>query len=258
MGSTVPASRVNEYLVKKLYQDLAVESVVATQVIIREDSVVGSDDGTTIMIAPADINVDITVSGKNGLDTGSPADGWYELYMIYNPSTEEVAGLLVAFGLAPIMPSGFTKKRFISTVRRSSGNFLQYQQDGDRVHFEFSQGLFATTSSSGNYFGAAVSSAVPWPRSKEGFMHGYARANSDGGNDTLICFIRGNHHGTPVSSLGSHIAFLIDNVPANALDDRPFGQFNMPVDVGMVSCGLNPFSVTHFISLACAGYVLLL
>ena len=113
MGSTVPASRVNEYLVKGLYQDLAVECLVTTQVIIRQDSVVGSDDGSAIMVAPADINVDITVSGKNGLDTGSPADGWYELYMIKNPSTEEVAGLLgePAWCRGPVRPGRGTEQQ---------------------------------------------------------------------------------------------------------------------------------------------------
>jgi hypothetical protein len=52
------------------------------------------DDGTEIQ-SWVNIAVDITASGANGLDTGTEgASRAYELYAIYNPSTQTKAGLL--------------------------------------------------------------------------------------------------------------------------------------------------------------------
>jgi len=131
----IPADHINSWLTKTLIHNLHIECSAASQVVIKAGSSVGADDGSVVMEAGADITVDITNSGANGLDTGSEAaNTWYYIYMIWNPSTETVAGLLSASSTAPTLPSGYTKKRLVGAVRNdSSSNFLQFFQRGKEV-----------------------------------------------------------------------------------------------------------------------------
>lgn len=110
-------------------ENLSVVGRSSYYVLLNEDSSVVSDDGTRVMIVPSDIQVDITVSGKNGLDTGSETpDAWYYVWMIMDIDTEEVAGLLSLSSTSPVMPAGFTKKRLVSAVRNQGGDFRTYTQ----------------------------------------------------------------------------------------------------------------------------------
>lgn len=76
--------------------------------------------------------VDITASGANGLDTGSEAsDTWYYIFVIRNPVTDVVAGLISASATSPTLPSGYTQFRRIGVVYNDSGsNFLEFIQRG--------------------------------------------------------------------------------------------------------------------------------
>lgn len=92
------------------------------------------DDGNThFMNLESQQDVNITASGANGLDTGSESSNtWYYLWLIYNLTSDTVAGLLSLSASSPTMPSGYTKKRLIGSVRNSassafvnfSGNWL--------------------------------------------------------------------------------------------------------------------------------------
>lgn len=54
----------------------------------------------------------------NGLDTGAlAANTWYYLHVIYNPTTNTVAGLLSLSATAPTLPSGYTYSALAATVR---------------------------------------------------------------------------------------------------------------------------------------------
>lgn len=136
--------QVNEALVRRIIENLVIECSSATQVVIKQDSMVGADDGTRVLTAASDLTLDITTSGKNGLDTGAEAsDTWYYIYLILNPTTEEVAGLLSASATSPTLPSGFTKKRLVGAVRNDgSGDFRQFEQVGEKVHLSDDTRLF--------------------------------------------------------------------------------------------------------------------
>jgi hypothetical protein len=123
-------------LVSKFMEDLRLEHDNDFQMRVYEGSMVGSDDGTHLLVVPSDIIIDITVSGKNGLDTGSEAPNtWYYVWLILNESDGEVAGLFSVSNTSPTMPSGFTKKRLIGANRNnSSSNFFGHQQYNRRVY----------------------------------------------------------------------------------------------------------------------------
>ena len=136
MSRGLRAFQIDEYLTKKIIQDLVIECASSTQAVIKDGSIAGADDGSVIMEAASDITVDITSSGVNGLDTGSEAaDTWYYIFMIYNPSSGLVRGLLSASATSPTMPSGYTKKRLVGAVRNDgSSNFRQFLQTGAVVN----------------------------------------------------------------------------------------------------------------------------
>lgn len=74
--------------------------------------------------------VDLSTSGTNGLDTGSEAaDTWYFAWIIKNPTTKSVDGLISLSATAPTMPSGYTLKRRVGSFRNNASSdillFLQ-------------------------------------------------------------------------------------------------------------------------------------
>lgn len=67
---------------------------------------------TSVLSVATDTNISILTTGVNGLDTGAVAtDSVYYLWIIRNPTTEQVGGLLSLSATAPTMPSGFTQKQ---------------------------------------------------------------------------------------------------------------------------------------------------
>jgi hypothetical protein len=91
-----------------------------------------SDDDSTNIDVDSLLNVDITASGANGLDTGSQANStWYSIWVIYNPTTDTVAGLFSTSTTSPTLPAGYTKKRRVGWVRNYSlGNFIPFSCTG--------------------------------------------------------------------------------------------------------------------------------
>ncbi len=74
-------------------------------------------------------NVSLSLStafaGVNGLDTGSiAASTWYAVYVIYNPLTNRVAGLLSINYTSPTLPDGYTMYRRWGWVLTNSNNYL--------------------------------------------------------------------------------------------------------------------------------------
>ena len=55
--------------------------------------------------------IDCTTNGANGLDAGGLANStWYSIWVIYNPATATIAGLMSTSASSPTMPSGYTAK----------------------------------------------------------------------------------------------------------------------------------------------------
>lgn len=84
------------------------------------------------------LSVSGAANGANGLDTGSLAvSTWYYLWVIWNGTT--TAGLLSLSSTAPTMPSGYTHKSRVGSIRTdASGNKypLGFTQIGRRTRWK--------------------------------------------------------------------------------------------------------------------------
>lgn len=74
-------------------------------------------------------------SNQGGLDTGTKAiNTWYHVWLIKRTDTGVVDVLFSTSGTTPTMPSGYTKKHRLLSVRTDgSGNILPFSQNGDEV-----------------------------------------------------------------------------------------------------------------------------
>jgi len=154
MSATVfNASQIASLQTKRFLQNLEIESNSSnpTYQVDINSGLVGMDDGSVILEVSSPITVDITASGANGLDTGSEAvSTWYYIYLIYNPTTDTIAGLFSVSASSPTMPSGYTKKRLISAVYNDSGgDFATFlQQDADVFYLGLQTALAGGTATS--------------------------------------------------------------------------------------------------------------
>jgi hypothetical protein len=151
--------------------------------------------GNFLLEVGSTITVDITQSGANGLDTGSEAaNTWYFIWLIYNPTTGTLAGLLSTSNSSPTMPSGYTEKRRIGAVRNdSSSNLLRFVQFGRKVLYASAVGQVLSFGSATVWTAVDCSAFVPtnnnaigvhclFASSVVGEVNNYAGFGVDGAN----------------------------------------------------------------------------
>jgi len=81
----------------------------ASITITADGIVVASSAGVTRTLRSVNVTINTATTGANGLDTGTlAASTYYVAHVIYNPSTNTVAGLLSLSATAPTLPSGYT------------------------------------------------------------------------------------------------------------------------------------------------------
>jgi len=160
------------------YRDLVIDCASATQATIKQNTKVLSDDWETFINVASDITADITVSGANGLDTGSEAiNTWYYLYLIKNVTTSTVASLLSVSPTAPTLPAGYTKKRLIGAIRNDgAGDFLLFDQVNLYVQYDVGHLLYNALNN--NWVPISASSYLP-PLSRKMTAAGSMASNSD-------------------------------------------------------------------------------
>ncbi len=114
-----------------------------TQITLTADAVAVSD-GATNFTTLLTVNVTISsgTSGANGLDTGAIANSTqYAVYVIYNPSTLTVAGLISTSFTSPTLPSGFTQFARLGSFRTdSSAHFIRILTRGRRSQYVVTSG----------------------------------------------------------------------------------------------------------------------
>lgn len=221
MSDSIQPSQINSYLTKKIIQDLVIECNSSTQVVIKSGSTAGADDGSVVMEAPSDRTLDITTSGKNGLDTGAEAaDTWYYVWMIWNPSTAEVAGLLSASATSPTLPSGFTKKRLVGAVRNDgSSDFKQFLQKNQLVRFEDGYLVYSATPTVDTWLSLDLSSYVPSSFSDE-FI--FWLTGQGASADSFLRSLWGSRSG---AGTGGHLLLDVDG-DTSRQDDGIFYEFH--------------------------------
>ena len=85
---------------------------------------------TLNIVLSSNINVDITVSGAGGLDSGSEAAStWYAVFVIGDTNGVNSPTTLLSVNTTPSLPSGYDSFRRIGWVRNdSSSNFINMNQ----------------------------------------------------------------------------------------------------------------------------------
>lgn len=127
-----PASgTVTGYMVTGTCKNLIVKRNASNptyQVDIDADELILTNTSYAAYMATAvNLTADISVSGANGLDTGTEsANAWYYLWVISTGTVD--AGLISASATSPTLPSGYTYKALVGAVYNSSGNFVAFYQ----------------------------------------------------------------------------------------------------------------------------------
>lgn len=67
-------------------------------------------DGTNFISVTSALTVDLATTGANGADVAVASSAWHYIWLIKNPTTGTVAGLVSSSNSSPTLPSGFTQK----------------------------------------------------------------------------------------------------------------------------------------------------
>lgn len=142
-ASTASAARTNLGVAQALAQ---VNALVVTNNsgtpntsidIDADDAIIVDTSGNAIRTGAVNLTVACAGTGANGLDTGSLANNtWYYFYIIYNPTTETVAGLASTSATSPTLPSGYTFSYRVGAIRTGgSATFIRIKQVGNRAQY---------------------------------------------------------------------------------------------------------------------------
>lgn len=104
-----------------------------------DDVLLVNSAGAGYKASAVNLTIDIAVGGANGLDTGAENnDAWYYVWVIYNSTTDTVAGLLSTSSSAPVLPTNYDYYAMVGAVRNTSGNFVAAIQTDKDVNFAIS------------------------------------------------------------------------------------------------------------------------
>lgn len=117
---------------------------LSASVLVSADELVVESAGNLYQtLRGVSLTINSAAAGANGLDTGTlAASTWYAMWVIYNPTTLAVAGLLSLSSTAPTMPSGYTHRARVGWIRTDSTNKypLSFVQAGRRVQYRVAAG----------------------------------------------------------------------------------------------------------------------
>jgi hypothetical protein len=95
-------------------------------------------DGLDVIKLTSNSVVDISVNGLiNRLDTGTVTnDTWYYVWLLKNPTTDTMGGLLSLSATTPTLPSGFSKKAFLGfAIRYRNSKIFPFVVDMNQRRF---------------------------------------------------------------------------------------------------------------------------
>lgn len=125
----------------------------ASQITLTADeSVLKASTLLHFLATTVNVNINIAAAvGAGALDVGvEAASTWYYIWLIYNPTTATVAGMLSLSSTAPTMPSGYTYKGLVGAVRNDAGsNFIGFHQR-DRQVWQVTTNVFTAKAAAVN------------------------------------------------------------------------------------------------------------
>lgn len=186
-----------------------------------------NDSGATKKIKNVSTSINTGGYGVGGLDTGTiAADTWYSVWIIYNPASDVVAGLLSASATAPTLPNGYTYYSRFGWVRTNGSGYLYRTiQYGNRVQYIVDGTILTAPRTivsgtvgdiNGAYVAATISPFVPTTSSRI-----FGLAFIMGAHDTARYMILApnNNYG---SWIGPNIAIRIVNPSGMTSSAIPF------------------------------------
>jgi hypothetical protein len=163
---------------------------------------VAAANSPEIIEVSSTIVIDMTVEGKNGFEANPTtlAVAWYFPYVVYNPTTKEVAGVMSASATSPTLShaslSGFTKFRRVGSIYNTasgSASIRDFVQVGKspRRQYLWTGGPLSSVSngSSQTYSSVSLSTLVP---STADVVVGLARCTT--ATTSVECYL--SHDGT--------------------------------------------------------------
>lgn len=105
--------------------------------ISADEIVVATSTGIAYRVSSVSLTIDAGTNGANGLDSGGLANStmYYE-WVIYDPTTGTVAGLLSTSSSSPTLPSGYTAKaRVGARPTNGSAQFHRVTQKGKKAQY---------------------------------------------------------------------------------------------------------------------------
>jgi len=123
-------------------RNLRVQVTGNTSIAVTAGSVVVyTAAGLGRVLSTVSLTLSTATTGANGLDTGVIANNtWYAVWVIYDPTTPTVAGLLSLSGTAPTLPTGYTFKARVGWVRYATAALARTLQVNDRAQYVVTTG----------------------------------------------------------------------------------------------------------------------
>lgn len=202
--------RLGDVKVRGVFSALVVKSDAVspnTKVDVTADSVVLFDGTGTLEARAVNLVPDLTVSGLNGLDTGTgAANSWYYVWVISNGST--TGSLFSLSSSSPTMPGGYTFRKLVGAVRTDgTSNLLKFMQTGSDV-FYVAENTVLSGGSSPSWTSVGLASCVP-PPATAAFIHAYMSYNTAGGPSWYVLNLGSNNQSVYafLQSYGGSYAF---------------------------------------------------
>jgi hypothetical protein len=184
-------------------RNFVVTNSTVARVTCTADEVILKTTGSTPQIylaSSVSTFADMGATGAGGLDTGAEgASRWYYFWLIYNPSTGMVNGLISESSTAPTLPSGYTYRALLGAVYNDSGSdfddFYQHQRRAiipAQAIFNDTTGVTSWTALSG----APLNAIIP-PIAKQ--VSGFAGCTAGAGGAIAVA-ADGNGTGVQVVS----------------------------------------------------------
>ena len=149
--------------------NLVIKTTSATAIALTADNI-SLNDGTRPYVSGAlALTCSTSLSGVNGLDTGSMATGFYAVYLIYKPSTSTWGMLISLSETAPTLPALYTAFRRLGHVYWNGTSLVPTIQLNDIVRRinngtilfpQMASGL-AGSAAAGTYVAIPVAGFVP-------------------------------------------------------------------------------------------------
>lgn len=168
-NGTAITSGVVGFAPEGAFRALRVQATGNTSVTVSADGiVVYTAGGIGRLLTGVSLTLSTATTGANGLDTGIIANStWYSVWVIYDPTTPTVAGLLSTSATAPTLPAGYTYKARVGWVRYATAALARTLQVGNRAQYVVTSGsqtpnLPIMASGSAGSVTVPTWVAVPW------------------------------------------------------------------------------------------------